>query len=61
MVEFAETLKESPPSPLPLAPLLIVTQLSPPEADHSQPSGELTLTLLLPPSAPNEAALVERE
>ena len=56
-MSLAATVKETKSAPLPLAPAVIVIQLSLLEADHSQPSGELTLVLLLPPSESKEATL----
>ena len=61
MLGFAATATETVPLPLPLAPGPIVIQFSLLDADHSQPSGEVTSTLLLPPSDPKETLLAERE
>ena len=58
---LATTVTVTLPSPLPLAPGPIVIQSSLLEADHSQPSGEVMPTLLLPPSDPIEALPGERE
>ncbi len=61
MVLLVVTVKETDPSPLPLVPALIPIQLSLADAAHSQPSGELMLTLLLPQSASKEALLEDSE
>ena len=61
MVTFSSAVNETEPLPLPLPPLLIASQLSLLEADHSQPSGVLTLKLPLEPSNPMKTVSGDRE
>jgi hypothetical protein len=51
VVAFAAIVKPTPPSPLPVAPLVIVTHEAGLVAVHAHPAGAVTETLAVPPVA----------
>ena len=60
-VGLASTVKETVLLPLPVLPEEILIQLEMLEADQLQPSGDVMLTLPLPPSELNEELVEDRE
>ena len=56
MAEFAAAVYDTVPLPEPVVPEVIVIQVAPLVADQLQLAAAETVTLLVPPAAPNEAA-----